>query len=84
MNLANFGKELRAIKGREAWVWQGCFIKDMISEEKRVVETGSESRVDGSFQECSNQASLSFKMDIMHSKSTHRGTSVDDKLLRLE
>ena len=84
MHLANFGKELRVIEGREAWVWQGCFIKYMISEEKRVIETGSESRVGGSFQECSYQASLSFKMDIVDSKSTHRRASVNDKFLRLE
>ena len=53
MNLANFGKELRVVKRREAWVWQGCFTKNMISEEERVVETGSEGRIDGCFQESS-------------------------------
>ena len=51
MHLANFSKEIRAIEWREARVWQGCFTKNMISEEERVVETGSEGRVDGCFQE---------------------------------
>ena len=53
MYLANFGKELRAIKEREARVWQCYLTQNMISEEERVVETGSESRIDGCFQESS-------------------------------
>ena len=84
MDLVNLPEEILAVVGRKSWVWQGCFIIDMVPVQDIMVKALDELTVPSSFKERLNEASLSFQLNIVDAQTTLAGRTVHDHLFRFQ